>query len=172
MRSKRGGQLVVANSIARDRPGLPYGHPNESLDAASLWVYTCIMTQINKHRPPSPKRASVLHRSIDDALNAGFFKALADPTRLRLLACLAKCARSCSVSEVAECCSVDFSVVSRHLALLSRAGIVEAHKDGRTVFYQVRFQSFAASLRALADSIDECCPDQAGQCAGGACGNC
>ncbi|MBL8766033.1 MAG: winged helix-turn-helix transcriptional regulator, partial [Planctomycetes bacterium] len=72
--------------------------------------------------------------------------------------CLAKCGRPCSVSEIAECCSVDLSVVSRHLALLARAGVLEATKSGRNVSYAVQFGHVAAHLRALADAIDSCCP--------------
>ena len=67
------------------------------------------------------------------------FKALSDPTRLRLLACLAKCGRACSVGEVAECCAVDLSVVSHHLSALADAGVVESSKEGRSVSYRVRF---------------------------------
>lgn len=106
----------------------------------------------------TPKRAAGLRRALDAELNEGLFKALADPTRLHVLACLAKCRRACSVSEIAECCSVDLSVVSRHLALLARAGILHADKKGRTVFYQVRFASLVQSLRDLAQAFEECCP--------------
>ena len=72
--------------------------------------------------PLTPRHAAARKGPIDAALDADLFKALGDPTRLQLLACLAKCARPCSVSEVADCCHVDLSVVSRHLALLQRAG--------------------------------------------------
>lgn len=103
-------------------------------------------------------------------LDPELFKALGDPTRARLLACLAKCGRTCSVTEVAECCSVDFSVVSRHLALLARAGVLESSRDGRVVRYQVRFGPLCQALRALADAFDEC--DPGGAAAPGRCGSC
>ena len=105
------------------------------------------MTQINKYRPTSPKQAARRAGRIDQALDVELFKALSDPTRVRLLACLAKCGRVCSVTEVAECCSVDFSVVSRHLAMLADAGVLESDKQGRTVFYQVRYERLGAALR-------------------------
>ncbi len=109
-------------------------------------------------RPPrSPRHAARVRRPIDSALSAGLFRALGDPTRLTLLACLAKCARPCSVSEVADCCSVDLSVVSRHLAILARAGVLSSEKRAKTVHYTVRFTDLAASLRAMADAIDACC---------------
>jgi len=121
------------------------------------------MTQISKQRTLTPKAASRLASPLDRALVPALFKALCDPTRARLLACLAKCGRACSVGEVAECCAVDFSVVSRHLALLARADVVESVKQGRTVQYRVRYAELSKSLRSLADAIDGCCP------AGGGC---
>jgi ArsR family transcriptional regulator len=81
------------------------------------------------------------------------FKGLSDPTRLRLLGCLAKCRRACAVTELAECCSVDISVVSRHLALLERCGVIEAEKQGRTVYYSVKYAELIPKLRGLADAL-------------------
>ena len=112
------------------------------------------MTQIRKQLPLTPKLAADCCGPIDDLLDPEFFKGFSDPTRLNLLACISKCGRSCSVSEVADCCSVDFSVVSRHLALLERAGIVESTKVGRTVFYSVKYDELAGKLRALADALE------------------
>ena len=117
-------------------------------------------------RPATPAKAAACCRPIDKWLDPELFKALSDPTRVSLLACLAKCGRPCSVGEVAECCSVDFSVVSRHLAALADAGALESEKKGRTVFYRVRFRELAAALRALSDAIEDCCPDQGRACCG------
>lgn len=116
------------------------------------------MTQISKRRPASPKQAAACGRPIDNLLDPELFKALGDATRVLLIACIAKCGRACSVGEVAECCAVDFSVVSRHLALLAKAGVLEAKKEGRTMLYRVRFQELTRVLRRLADAIDGCRP--------------
>lgn len=124
-----------------------------------------MMTQIRKRRiPASPRLAAACGGPLDFLLNPALFKALADPTRASLIACIAKCRRPCSVGEVAECTSVDVSVVSRHLSLLARSGVLEANKLGRTVFYRVRCADLAQSLRVLADAFDECeCPSD-GSC--------
>jgi len=106
---------------------------------------------------------------VDDSLDPELFKALSDPTRTKLIACIAKCGRGCSVGEVAECCVVDFSVVSRHLALLARSGVLEAKKEGRTMFYRVRYAEVCRSLRALADALEGCCPEKGGNCNGKCC---
>ena len=106
---------------------------------------------------------------MDRLLDPELFKALSDPTRVRLLACLVKCGRRCSVTEVAECCSVDFSVVARHLTHLARVGAAEATKEGRTVWYEARCPELCAQFRGLADAIEEWC---GGACCGegNACG--
>ncbi|CAG0960084.1 HTH-type transcriptional regulator CmtR [Phycisphaerales bacterium] len=119
----------------------------------------------------SPRQAAACCRPVDDLLNPDLFKALCDPTRARLLGCLVKCGRPCSVTEVAECCSVDFSVVSRHLALLEGAGILAATKQGRVVSYSVQYAHLCRTLRKLADAIEECCPaSEAKACKEGCCG--
>ncbi len=91
-------------------------------------------------------------------MNPKFFKALGDPNRIAILARLAGCGRPCTVTELNACCPVDFSVVSRHLALLREAGILEAERRGKEVYYSVRFDHVAATLRAIADAIEACCP--------------
>ena len=114
------------------------------------------MVQVSKV-PDTPKDAAGLIGQIDELLVAELFRALSDPTRNKLLSCLAKCGRPCSVSEVAECCNVDLSVVSRHLSILEAAEILESVKEGRTVFYSVRYQALSSVLRNLAQAFDDCC---------------
>lgn len=122
-----------------------------------------MMTQTRKRLPPAnPKQAAACCAPLDGLLSHKLFKAFSDPTRVLLFECLAKCGRDCSVSEIAECCSVDFSVVSRHLALLARAGIVEVTKQGRSVFYRVHYSKLSHSLRSIADALDSCCPTKKG----------
>ncbi len=87
-----------------------------------------------------------------------FFKALGDPNRVALLADLAERGVPSTVTEAAGCCPVDLSVVSRHLATLKEAGILEAEKSGRQVYYSVPFSSLAKALRSMADAIEACCP--------------
>ena len=116
------------------------------------------MTQISKRRPATPRAAAACCAPIDDLLDADLFKGLCDPTRLKLLGCMAKCGRACSVSEVADCCSVDFSVVSRHLSLLERSGIVMSTRNGRTVSYAVQYTQLVRTFRLIADALDRYAP--------------
>lgn len=117
-------------------------------------------------RPATPRLAVACCAPIDSLLDPALFQALSDPTRLSLVACIAKCGRRCSVGEVAECCAVDLSVVSRHLTLLARAGVLDAAREGRTVLYRVRYTELARSFRDLADAIDVCRPATPGKGAG------
>jgi DNA-binding transcriptional ArsR family regulator len=88
----------------------------------------------------------------------GLFKALADPTRIRILTSLASGRRTQTVSEVAGACPVDVSVVSRHLKILERAGVLASEKLHRQVLYRVRIPELVGLLRGLADGLEACCP--------------
>lgn len=123
----------------------------------------------DSRRPATPLQAARCGGPIDGLLDPWLFRALGDPRRASLLACLAKCGRACSVTEVAECCDIDFSVVSRHLALMARFGVLDAVRSGRSVLYRVRFETLSSRLRRLADALDACCPDGSCHPCRGAC---
>ena len=118
------------------------------------------MTQIsNQLYPPGRRRCC---RRLAGRLAPGFFRALGESNRLTLLVGLAGCREPCTVTEIAECCPVDVSVVSRHLATLRDAGLIEAEKRGKEVYYAVRYDAVSKTLRSIADAIDGCCPE--GRC--------
>jgi DNA-binding transcriptional ArsR family regulator len=97
--------------------------------------------------------------SLSALLSPELFRALGDPNRLSVLVDLAGKNQPSTVSEIAPCCQVDYSVVSRHLATLRRAGVVEARKRGREVLYTLRYSKLSQALRSIADAIDGCCPE-------------
>src|SRR5438309_5560539 len=72
--------------------------------------------------------------SSGNATPAFLFKTLADPTRLRLLNLLAS-GETC-VCELTDTLRVVQPKVSRHLAHLKRAGLVEARRDGKWMYYR------------------------------------
>jgi DNA-binding transcriptional ArsR family regulator len=57
------------------------------------------------------------------------FAALADPTRRRILAMLLE--DDMAVTDVAEPFEISLAAVSKHLGLLSRAGLISQEKRGR-----------------------------------------
>jgi ArsR family transcriptional regulator, arsenate/arsenite/antimonite-responsive transcriptional repressor len=109
-------------------------------------------------RPPAGRRRCCA--AAGEALEPEFFKALGDPSRLDVLLRLAERGAPATVSEVAGCCPVDLSVVSRHLAVLRRAGIVASRRRGREVHYRLLYSGLAATLRRMADAIEACCPPE------------
>jgi ArsR family transcriptional regulator len=116
------------------------------------------MASVIQRSAPTPRQAIRRRARLDRLLDPDLLKALAEPTRARLLSCLLKCGRPCSVTEVAECCSIDFSMVARHLATMARAGLLSSEKRGRTVWYAADASGLAARFRDLADAIDEITP--------------
>jgi len=74
-------------------------------------------------------------------------KALASPVRVRILRILEEGER-CGC-ELVPLLDLDPSVVSRHLAVLSRAGLVESRRDGVRVLWRVANPEIPALLRCL-----------------------
>ncbi len=114
------------------------------------------MTQVSKYPLGGTRCCSRLEKR----LSAAFFRALSDPNRLALLCQLSGCGRPCTVSELSRCCTVDLSVVSRHLAALRDAGLIEATKRGREVRYAVRYRFVIDTLRSVADAVESCCRER------------
>jgi ArsR family transcriptional regulator len=96
--------------------------------------------------------------SLSEWLSPRLFKALADPNRVAMLVHIAENRGEQTVSEVARGFSIDISVVSRHLSILRDAGILQAEKRGREIFYSVRIAALVDTLRQLADALESCCP--------------
>ncbi len=67
---------------------------------------------------------------------AEFLKALADPTRVRIMDLL-RTGEKC-VCEIFPAIGGRQSNTSRHLAILRRAGLVRSRKQGVSVYYAVR----------------------------------
>ena len=128
------------------------------LDKATTSPYTCIVTQMSK-RPSNSRGCRSYPSELAGLLNPRFFKALGDPSRIAILVRLTRLGGSSTVSEIAACCPTDFSVVSRHLAILRDAGILVSKKQGKEVHYSVRFPELVATLRGVADALDACCAE-------------
>lgn len=82
-----------------------------------------------------------------------FLKSLANPVRLRIL-CLI-CDREVSVGDIAEALNVRQSVVSQHLALLRKDGLVSTRRDGQTIFYALADKNVVHVMSALQQAF---CP--------------
>ncbi len=91
-------------------------------------------------------------------------KALADPTRLKILELLKSRGRSCcdliARSEPGLCaCDIEEAVelsqaaVSHHMGLLRRAGLVNAEKRGRWIYYSRNEAAIAGLTNAIARAV-------------------
>ena len=88
---------------------------------------------------------------------ADIFKALGHPARLAMVVALGDMERC--VCELQALVGSDMSTVSKHLTVLRHAGLVEAEKRGKELHCSVRYGAIARTLRAIADAIEACCPD-------------
>lgn len=111
-----------------------------------------------------PTRSDAANQVVD-ALEPAFFNACCHPVRLELIRRLVELG-SADVGEVASKFDLDRSVISRHLNLLERGGVVESEKDGRHVIYALngpniisKFEKLMAAIRALSPF---CCPIEEG----------
>lgn len=77
------------------------------------------------------------------------FKALADKTRLRILALLGT--NEVCVCHLHDSLDVPQPTVSRHLAYLRRTGLVDVRRDGVWMHYQIA-QSLDPAVRAVLDA--------------------
>ena len=81
------------------------------------------------------------------------FKALADPTRVRIVGLLL--AGEICVCHIYETLGIPQSKASRHLAYLRRAGIVQGEKRGLWVYYSLA-SSESDTTRILVDAMRQC----------------
>jgi DNA-binding transcriptional ArsR family regulator len=68
------------------------------------------------------------------------FSALSDPTRLRIVEAIR--AGECAVGDIVENMEIHQSGVSRHLRILTEAGIVQMRPDGQKRLYSLRREAF------------------------------
>lgn len=115
---------------------------------------TCMSVQANKQWKPRSQPCC----DLEGMPEARFFKALCDPTRLRILASLIAAGEPRTVGEIAEPFPVDVSVVSRHLAVLRDQGILTARKHGKEVRYAVNSEFLVKMLQEFAAMVEQCCP--------------
>jgi DNA-binding transcriptional ArsR family regulator len=98
-----------------------------------------------------------MHERADEAI--AVLKAMANHNRLLLLCELVQGERS--VGELAQTLSLAQSVVSQHLSLLRREGIVSGRRDAQSIYYRIsddRVQSLMATMFTLFCTADRSIP--------------
>ncbi len=87
-------------------------------------------------------------------------KAVADPTRLKILRML-KQKGCCSIGKSEGMCACDIEeriklsqpTISHHMAILAKAGLVQAQKEGLWMWYQRNEKALKELGQALSSSI-------------------
>lgn len=89
------------------------------------------------------------------SIDSDFIKALTEPARIEILKWLILNGSS-DVKTLAESMPQDRSVISRHLVLMEKAGLVRASKQGRHVIYSLDGKSALQKSERLFESIRQC----------------
>jgi len=79
------------------------------------------------------------------------FKALADPTRRRVLELLRQ--RPMAAGELAEHFDVSKPAMSAHFAVLREAGLVDSRKVGKSVVYELQMSVLEEALLGFAKAL-------------------
>jgi DNA-binding transcriptional ArsR family regulator len=82
---------------------------------------------------------------------AAYFQVLSEPMRLSILNLLREGERN--VGEIAETCGTTSANVSRHLAMLTRHGLVARDHRGTSVYYRIADESVYALCDLVCGSI-------------------
>jgi len=112
---------------------------------------------------PRPNRRSRERTAQELAaiLDSQLFRALCEPVRVDIVKFLTANGRA-DVQTVAAQVPQDRSVVSRHLAMLHRAGVVRREKIGRQVFFELEGVSVITRmehmLHRFRSVVALCCP--------------
>src|SRR6266496_3010679 len=89
-----------------------------------------------------PKFVPTLNED-DAVVQARLLKALADPTRLRILSLLSRHEGEVCVFEIVESFTLEQPTISHHLRILRDAGLVDCRKKGLWAYYYVRRDALA-----------------------------
>ncbi|MGW3515907.1 ArsR/SmtB family transcription factor [Streptomyces hydrogenans] len=90
---------------------------------------------------------------------ATWFRALADPTRVRLLHLLARAGRPMTVGELVDQVEVGQSTVSHHLKILAEVRFALPEKQGTSTLYAVNRACLSVFPRAVRSIMGEETPD-------------
>jgi len=95
----------------------------------------------------------VLGEAIDDAVAqelAKVFKALGDPTRVKLMSLIASSSEGeMCVCDLTQPVGLSQPTVSHHMKLLVEAGLVEREQRGRWAYYRPTIDTLAAAAKSL-----------------------
>jgi ArsR family transcriptional regulator len=92
--------------------------------------------------------SEIAPESTELAETAAAFKALSDPTRLRILKAIAHAGEACECNMVPEF-GLTQPTISYHLKVLRDAGLIESERRGQWVWHRVNRRRLLGSARGL-----------------------
>ena len=90
---------------------------------------------------------SLQKRKVNAVLRSGVVKAMAHPTRLLVMETLMQ-GEQC-VNDLTAIAGCDVTTLSKHLAVMKRAGLLVCEKRGLCVYYQIACPCFAEFFRCI-----------------------
>ena len=80
---------------------------------------------------------------------AAVFKALGEPTRLRIVDFLRRRGREATGSEIAEHVGISLALLCHHTDALVEAGLVTKREEGQTSIWRVNATALTSALKTL-----------------------
>lgn len=94
-------------------------------------------------------------------IDSEFFKALAEPVRVELIKVLLLHGPA-DIKTISDQMPQDRSVISKHLQILFRAGLLNCEKNSRHRFYSLKPEAFVGQLEKIFTTVQKlvacCCP--------------
>jgi DNA-binding transcriptional ArsR family regulator len=127
-----------------------------------MHICTYMLPIMDAHPGAAARRSRArAARQLGAIVDSQLFRALCEPVRMAIVQVLTARGRS-DVQSIAARMPQDPSVVSRHLAVLHRAGVVRREKAGRQVFFELdginvvtRMERMVEQFRSI---VPLCCP--------------
>jgi ArsR family transcriptional regulator len=94
---------------------------------------------------------SAVNETMRSITDRDVFRAIADPTRRRILALLRE--RDMTAGELASRFDLSWPTMSGHFSVLREAGLVQTDRSGSTITYHLNVTVLQETLMALMDSV-------------------
>ena len=127
-----------------------------------MCIYALIEMKTSAAQPtPTRRSRERAAHELAAIVDSQLFRALCEPVRIEIVKLLTARGRS-DVQTIAAQVPQDRSVVSRHLAVLHRAGVVRREKVGRQVFFELDGINIVTRMERMIERFRSilplCCP--------------
>jgi len=95
-------------------------------------------------------KKSAASKQISTEQRAKIFKALSDPTRLRMVEMLSNCDQMCG-TEIADSLGISLALLCHHWRTLEHAGLIVKKKEGQTASISLNRQLLSDCLSSVTD---------------------